>query len=703
MNHNRGVGCGLLMVVGVLLAAFVASEAASRAEPPTPAVLASGEMGGGVMPMGGELKPRDPPPTPTDDDDGGDDDGEDSGNVTVIERHTIWKILFPYETLGESIRAALIDTVVEMGRELATQAQQAVNRLGELALEQEGMFQDVRREVWRVSIVVAGILMPLSFMVSVGAALKDGTSSVTGYASAREALLDWVIAAGAAVSSYFLLTKAIDLATAGAIAIFSGLMHETSGSANLGDLILGGLITSGLYMATPGLGQLFIVLFGMLLAVALVASIGLAVLAREVILVLAVGLAPITLILGGIGPLRWLSGLWMKVTTTALLLGPANALLLGAGALLGMRAHQSGLGTAGLADRILGYLVALGIASVLIGLNTLVGKMVYGAVIEIAEKAGHGVMAVVNLAGMAVGAAVAPAVGGMIGGAGATVTATGGMGGGLGGSGGMGAVAEASSQMRAVSSIGQGVAATGLPGARGFGVGMNMGGALEAHRQVKQGIAQAAEASVGGDGWAKGDLSMGRAIETAHGDLRDEIAADGPRGVLGASGVSPDDALQRLEVGRQLSQNLVAVGERHGVDMREGLQQLGIRGTDAQAAGAAYVRASMRETALGITSPFRNPVPARSLPRQVTARDLETARQIVSAVRPHGLQRAPSVEFLDNLVQTAFLRRAQLNEDPRLTAEDASRAMDLDRWMGETYRSLPDRESADGLRRGLGL
>jgi len=707
MNDNRRVGWALLGIVGVLLVALLAVELPTRAEPPTPMPPAASETGGGMLPVTGQLKPPDPPPTPVDDGgDGGDGEGDggDTGTVKVVERHTIWRILFPYETLGASIRAALMDTVAEMGREVAAQAREAVNHLGSSVLQQEGMFQDVRRDVWKVSIVVAGILMPLSFLVSVVAALKEGTSSVTGYASAREALLNWVIAAGAAVSSYFLLTKAIELATAGMGAIFEGLLGGISGSFDLGDHIIGTLIDAGTYVATPGLGQLFVLLFGMLLAVAVVLSIGLALLAREVILILAVGIAPIALILGGVGPLRWLSGLWMKITTTALLLGPANALLLGAGALLGIRAHQSGLSGGGLVDRILGYLVVLGIVSVLIGMNTLVGKMVYGAVIEIAEKAAHGVMAVVNLAGIAVGAAVAPAVGGMLGG---TAAATAGSAGaGLSAAGGIGAIGEASSQMRAVSSIGQVVAATGLPGARGFSAGMNMGGALNAHSQVKQGIAQGAEAranGAAGEPWEKGELSMGRAIDTAHGDLKGELTAGGPKGILGASGISPEDASHRLEVGRQLNQNLMAVGEKHGVDMRVGLRQLGIGGTDAQAAGVAYARASMRETSFGVPSPFRNPVPARSLPNGMTARDLDTARQIVGAVRPHELRSAPSVEFLDNLVQTAFHRRTQLSEDPRRTVEDGTQATDLDRWMKVTYNNLPDRGRAGGLRRGLGL
>ena len=165
----------------------------------------------------------------------------------------------------------------------------------------------------------------------------------------------------------------------------------------------------------------------------------------------------------------------------------------------------------------------------------------------------------------------------------------------------------------------------------------------------------------------------------------------GPRAFLERVGSPRRTPRTDFEVGRQLNQNLMAVGEKHGVDMRVGLRQLGIGGTDAQAAGVAYARASMRETSFGVPSPFRNPMPARSLPDGMTARDLDTARQIVGAVRPHELRSAPSVEFLDNLVQTAFHRRTQLSEDPRRTVEDGTQATDLDRWMRETYNNLPDR------------
>ena len=724
MNEKRRIGWIITSMAGILLVTLLAAELPVQDALPAQEMVRSnesiaGEIGGGILPSSvGQEPPPPPPGRPGENDEEGDEDDEggDVGTTTVVERHTIWRILFPYETLGDAVKTALVDIVDEMTNGLVSQIQDALNHLGRTVLQQEGMFLDVRRDLWRVSIVIAGILMPLSFMISVGSALKDGTSSVTGYASAREAILNWVIAAGAAVSSYFILTKGIELASMSMVAIFEGLLGEINSSFNLGDNIIGSLILSGMMTATPGLGQIFMSFFGMLLAVGLIASIGLALLAREVILLLIVGIAPITLILGSIGPLRWLSGIWTKITTVALILGPANALLIGAAAMLGMKAHQTGLSGGGITDRILGYLVALGILSVLIGLNTLIGKTVYGAVIEIAGKAMKGVMAVVNLAGIALGVAAAPAIAGMVGGTGAaaatgTAASTGTA---ATTTGGMGSVAEASSQMRLTNAIGQGIARTGLPGTKGFAAGLNVGGAAEAHKQVKQGIAQAAEAKESertarqdlktrGEPWVESDLSMGAAIDTAHGELSESLSAGGTRGVLASTGIAPEDASMRLDYGTQFSRNLMGVAEKHGIDMQAGLRQLGYPGTNAQNAGTGYARSSISQAAFGHASPYKNPVPWRNLPQEFTAVDLDVSRQILSSARQHSYSHAPSEIMIDNVAQVAYQRRIQLNEAPYSIVNEATKAPDLNLWMRDSYNNLPDRSLAEDLRKGLGL
>lgn len=721
MIEKRRIGWILIVMAGILLVTLLAAELPIQDTLPAQEMVMSnesiaGEIGGGILPSAVGKEPPPPPPRPPgEEDEEGDkgDEGGDVGTTTVVERHTIWRILFPYETLGDAVKKALVDIVDEMTNGLVLQIQDALNHLGRTVLQQEGIFMGVRRDLWRVSIVIAGILMPLSFMISVGSALKDGTSSVTGYASAREAILNWVIAAGAAVSSYFILTKGIELASMSMVAIFEGLLGEINSSFNLGDNIIGTLILSGMMTATPGLGQIFMSFFGMLLAVGLIASIGLALLAREVILLLVVGIAPIMLILGSIGPLRWLNGIWTKITTVALVLGPANALLIGAAALLGMKAHQTGLSGGGITDRILGYLVALGILSVLIGLNTLIGKTVYGAVIEIAGKAMKGVMAVVNLAGIALGVAAAPAIAGMVGGTGAAA-ATGTAGTAATTTGGLGSVAEASSQMRLTNAIGQGIARTGLPGTKGFATGLNVGSAAEAHKQVKQGIAQAAEAKESegtarqelktrGEPWVESDLSMDAAINSAHGELTESLSAGGTRGVLASTGIAPEDASMRLDYGLQFSRNIMNVAEKNGLDMQAGLRQLGFPGTNAQNAGTGYARSSISQAAFGHASPYKNPVPWRNLPQEFTAVDLDVSRQILSSARQHSYSHAPSESMIDNVAQVAYQRRIQLNEAPYSIVNEATKAPDLNLWMRNSYNNLPDRSLAEDLRKGLGL
>ena len=701
---RRRIGWMLAGMVGLLLAALVAVELPAQAQPPTPMATPASEIGGGMASASGLIMPPPPAPTPVDDGgDGGDGEGDsgdgDTGSVRVVERHTIWRILFPYETLGASIRAALGEMAMEAARDVGTQAGDGISNIAGAILGDTDLargIRDIRRDVWRVGIVIAGILMPLSFMATVVAALRDGTTSVTGYANAREALLNWVIAAGAAVSSYFILTKGIELSAAGTTGVFERLLGTAAGNFSFGDYYRGLLVETA-FMATPGVAQIFLAIFGMLLALALLASIGLALMAREVILILVVGVAPVMLIMGSMGPLRWLNGMWTKVTMIALLLGPANAFLIGSSALLALNAHQSVVSLGGMGGRIVGYLVALGIISVLIGLNTLIGKMVYGAVIEIAEKAWNGIMVVA-------GAAVGLGVGGLIGGAGVAAATSGSVSAGAATSsaGGLSSLAQATSGARAVGAIGQAVAATGVPGGRGLSAGMNAGAALAAHKEIKQGIAAASE-SRGGKGeseaWDRNQLSMGKAVDTAAGGMRGEIGETGVKGVLASSGISPENAMDRTEAGRLTARNMSVVGENRGVDMLQGLRELGVPGRVAQQAAVDYNRAMIRQMSLGTPSPFV-PKPYTSLPREITARDMDTALQVVG---PVGTGNVPSVGFLDNLVQTAYHRRIQLNEDPQQTIREAGRAGSLDEWMKASYKSLPNQGLAEDLRRGLGL
>lgn len=700
MNEKRRIARLLLLMVGVLGVTLLAVELPARAEPPTPTTAPSGESGGGDPRLMLQATPR-----PTNFPDSGDDEGAESGTVTVIERHTIWRILFPYETLGEAVKTALIRLVDEMSIGLVREMQGTANRLWQLVMQQEGLFQDVRRDVWRVTIVVAGILMPLSLMVSVGSALKEGTTSVTGYAGAREALLNWAISVGAAVSSYFLLSKAIELSAAGTVAIAEGLLGSVAGSFDLGDHIVGSLVLAGMYVATPGIGQLFLSFFGAFLAIGLVASMGLALLAREVILILAVGFAPIMLIMGGVSPMRWLAALWTKITTIALLLGPANALLLGVSALIGLRAHQAGLGGGAMADRILGFLLALGILSVLIGLNTIIGKTVYGAVVEIAEKAMKSTMAVVNLAAIAVGAAVAPAIGGLMGGGGAAASGVVEAGGGPA-AGGMGGAAaaygQATGQARLTAAIGQAVGASGIPGARGFATGMKVGAANEAYRQVRQGVGE----GIGGTGgWKDPSLDTARAVGDARGEILERYRGEGANSALAQAGVPLGDIEGRFGMGAQLAENAYAALPRLGLDASTALRDLNYRGQSLQGAATGFARATIGGYGLGNRSGYRLPImTSKFLPERYHGADWMGALNIATNLGPAGAPgQVPTPETIEHLTRAVHHRRVQLGETIDEIVSSANKASGLTDWMRGSYERLPDREVASDLGKAIGL
>ncbi|MBM3123089.1 MAG: hypothetical protein FJZ97_13035, partial [Chloroflexi bacterium] len=607
-----------------------------------------------------------------------------------MERHTIWRILFPYETLKESINAALGEMFGEAARDVGREATRGISSLATAVLLDESpltrSISDARRDGWRVGLVIAGILMPLSFMASVVAAMKDSGTSVTGYASAREALLNWVIAAGAAVSSYYILGKGIELSAVGTGTILEGLLKTTVANLDLG-AFFEGLVAETRFMSNPGVLQIFLAIFGTLLSLALLVSVGAAFLAREVILLLAVCIAPVMLILGSMGPLRWLHGMWLKVTVIALLLGPANAFLLGGSALLAQNAHQSGLDLSGFTGRILGYLVVVGIVSVLLGLNGVIGKMVYGAAIEVAEKAWNGMMVVG-------GAALGLAAGGMLGGAGAAATGAAGStaaGTTASSAGGMGTLMQASSSARVVGAMGQALAATGVPGARGFAAGMNAGGSLAAHQQIKQGIADASQAGSGRRPdmpWDKTAFSNPEALAAAGGGVRGELQAMGDRGTLAEMHMPSDAAMDRVSAAEGVAGRLMEIGQKHGVDTLGGLRQMGLRGRDAQAALIEYNRAVLRNLSFGGGWPYKA-VPFGQLPKEMTMRDLYTAGRILRASDP-GYVGVPSIEFLDQLAQTVHQRRVQLHEDPHTTIEAAGKASDLQHWMRDSYSFLPE-------------
>ncbi len=638
---------------------------------------------------------------------------EEPPSETILQT-IIQTIFFPFETLAEGVRTALGELFSKAAIEALAPMKETLNTATGWLLPNGatgGTLQDLRLRAWRAMAAVAGVLIPLALMITVGSAMREGVTSITGYADAREALLSWLIGVGAAAASYFLLEKAIDLSNAMSMAVGESMGHAAVQDWNLGDQLLGAFVNLQLLEAAGPLMQLFLGFFALFTMIAVVGSITIALLAREVLFLLLVALAPVIFIMGSIQPLAWLRGLWTKATVLTLLLGPANYLLL---TLAGMLAAKANALSSGIATAILGMLIALGIISVLIAMNSMVGKLVYGAAMEITKKAWGSTMGVLQLGALAAGFALAPAVGGMLGG-GAGVLGGGSAPGPLAGAGlSGGKLASGLStagttagiaggtfgSSRKVSdlagSIGHALAASRNPIARGFGRGLVGGGALDtAGHNASPGLIPRITEPV--------DSAAG--LTTAREELEQRFAGDEKSAA--SIGLPREEASAKLREGVALGGNAFRAMERLGVDPGTALRDLGYyRGANMHGAVTSFGRVTASRWALGHRSPYPPPQALVQPGPQVGGHDLQAALDIVHGPgRAEGLQTA-SPRTLSQLALTVHQRRVQLGDSLGAIVDEASRlttSSELRSWMTDAYYNLPDRGAAERLGQELGI
>jgi hypothetical protein len=371
-------------------------------------------------------------------------------------------IKFPFQTL----RDAIVGSINDISKEGLKQLNEALNSALYAALSwlyNNSVVENVRYTGWKAMIAIAAFLIPLSLIMSVVTAMKDGTTSVTGYAAARQALVEWIVAVAFAGGSYYLISLMIRISTGASYEIMRQMVAQQQ--IDIGKFLIGSFVMmSNSINPNNIIATVFIGLFAVFMVIAVVSSIVLALLAREVVLLLLTVIAPVIIILGCIAEFKWLLGLWSKALVICLLLGPINVLLLAVSAFLYEGAVEANSSLATLPASILGMLISIGAVSVLVSLNMAIGQMVYGAAIEMAQKTVDTIASVakvaLTVAGFAVGAGLAGGLGGAAAGATGEVAAGGaGAGGeaaaGLGGAGG--------------GSGGGGAGGAGLPGAGGLG------------------------------------------------------------------------------------------------------------------------------------------------------------------------------------------------------------------------------------------
>lgn len=307
------------------------------------------------------------------------------------EESTITKLLgivFP----TDSLKRALEDSTV-MILQGAFDGIGAVYRdaLAEVAFGQyvTGPPMDAVKGVWTSVLYVSMALWPVTLALAVLPAARSGVDSAASYADIKYAVMEWVAACAGAAMSLFVLNWCMRLATTLAGELFRPgwpVIAEATAHMFTDSVLLGGIST-----LIPG-SAIFILVFIIILGLTFLVGLYFAFLARYVILYVLIAIAPLVLTLGCVSPTRWLVWLWLKGIVLALLLYPANAIMLR----IIFEMEASGA-------LLVRLLTVVGVLSVLIALNTAVASAVFAAATAIAKRAKETTEGIIARAMLAVG------------------------------------------------------------------------------------------------------------------------------------------------------------------------------------------------------------------------------------------------------------------------------------------------------------
>jgi hypothetical protein len=335
-------------------------------------------------------------------------------------------IQFPFQTMTEAVikmtNSILGKTYNQAAGKVFGQAMQTVIAgpygiapgLGEGGATP--LFNDFVRPQWQVTMTMAMLLLPGTLALTAVSAMRAGASSVLGYTDLKESLIGWVIAAGAAGASYYLLGLAhrLSLAAAGAI------LAASVGPAVNGTTLAGAFFNVSAFAAISWVSPsfaLYVGLFSLFLASSVMIGLGMAIAAYTALAYLLAVIAPLVIVLGVLPPLRWLHALWLKAITLTFLLPLIDALLLRAAVSLFFNTLNAA-GTLHPGTYIAGIFVTAGTVSVLITLNYKVGELAFGALGEIGRRS---MESLEGIRGMVLGTVGAVAGFGLAGAAGAAL------------------------------------------------------------------------------------------------------------------------------------------------------------------------------------------------------------------------------------------------------------------------------------------
>ena len=595
-----------------------------------------------------------PPPQPKTTPDPSGDDGGDSGDnkksTSIITQ--IFKVMFDSSTMKEAIINSIDSIFHDVYGDVIESSgpfYKTGSEISEIVFETYKL-QEVRKSSWLQLRKVAFALLPLVAALTIWASMKDGLYSVTGYANTFEAVAEFFVSIAIALGSYWLMEQAISLVKALTVAIADSLQVNITGSVYAGLVIKPSLAA----MSSPVMSMIFYI-FAFALVLTYMASVTIAFLAREVVIIMTVALAPVMIILGSVRPLSWLRGLWSKAFIVFLLLLPINVLTMGVSFKLWVAAMSLSSGTVA---TIFQLLLITGTISVLIAVNGTLGKLVYGAAIEVAKKVGETLTSVATMAaGLAVGAVGLGTLGGSALGGGAAGLAPA-VGGGGGSGAGM-ALSSASSggvvtsTSNLTSTIGRALGGSRSAALSSLGRGMTIGSAVKDLQTNNTPALPSPKLGISENG------VPGQAAGTA--DVMNQI--DTPQK---AASIGSDQAILsgRVNLGVQTSAATLEAVEGAGLSAGDYLRDtsyLNPGRPDLETAGRDFIRSEAGSFALGARSSYTQTALPNATPNTsgLHSLDYQAAQRIVQSEQRYGSGyfNEISASKIQNVAQAVHARR----------------------------------------------
>ena len=212
---------------------------------------------------------------------------------------------------------------------------------------------------------LAVALVPLVILLSIASAMRAGASSVTGIAESRSMAVNLVFCIGLAFSSRWLLGK------------IAAISYSIAAEIGKGAILFSDSMLTSLTFGSAILIMLFTFVF-IFIIIALLIEFYLAAMSLQVMYALLSALGPIFIVLSTFKPLEWLRGQWLKMLLQAVVLAPANALI------INLLNHISWDG--GASGVLLATGMYIGCASIMIAINSSVAKQILSSAAMVASK-----------------------------------------------------------------------------------------------------------------------------------------------------------------------------------------------------------------------------------------------------------------------------------------------------------------------------